>query len=829
VSVRFRSLEDWRTALLTLPEGAYFDLMRSIFGNIKTPFNKQRLMDDLAALFSREETRKILGAYIDERDHRVIAAVALLEEPAPGDLESFFAGEFSCAELHGLLLNLEERFILYRFREEGVYRLALNPALEPVLAPLAEDTAVLFPSLPLEGGTEAAGAGGEAAPSNNAAPIKPPAGGPVGRAAGAGGEAVPPNNTATIKTPAGGPAGEPAGGRVSGGEAVPSNSTAPIKTPVRGFGDRNLAAFLAFVLEEPEFFRAGSGIRKRVLEGGRAFFPGGLLPFLAGAFLSLGLFRREGEEMRPVESKFRAFAALSPRERLEYCAAGLYLYLDEGDAAPVPPGGPEGAACGGAFGDGGAGGPFLYRSRIKGLAALVRRFLDCLAPDRRYPPQTLKRFADILEREGSPGGAAALSGWKRIVFDRFVKALEETGLLAPAGAGSWRALPGAAAGPGPGPVLAMDTPLSCILYPEIAFADALRLAWFCALRETGAAVRFELTRSSVVRGFDRGLDAAAITGLLSRLSGGRIDANLGWTLKDWEGRYTSVCLCRGFVLTLAEDRRYLAAAEPLASLVRATLAPGVYLLGVSESAGALEALKKAGVDIVAQRDGTVPGGGSEEAGLSGFPSLTPPPSRPPAGPPAGVLMGAAWLGGAAALPASGVPGPATVTPGSGMPEGEALKERFRAALDRLKVPRQERDELAARIERRLILHESQLAGAVIRGEKLEARGLDYVGKAAIAKQAIALKSLVEVSWTQPGGETSQALGIVAALEKKEGESVLVLNPVPGEERPREERPGAAPANGPEERGEAPRRSKELRLPLGKISLLRRIKQSIFEE
>jgi hypothetical protein len=121
----------------------------------------------------------------------------------------------------------------------------------------------------------------------------------------------------------------------------------------------------------------------------------------------------------------------------------------------------------------------------------------------------------------------------------------------------------------------------------------------------------------------------------------------------------------------------------------------------------------------------------------------------------------------------------------------------------MKLPKTERDELAARIERRLVLSESQLSGASIRYEKLEARGLDYVGKASIAKQAIASKSLVEVKWPHAARGMQQTFGIPLALEKSEGESVLILDPV--------------------SEGDT------IRIPLGKISLLRRIKKSIFGE
>jgi hypothetical protein len=136
-------------------------------------------------------------------------------------------------------------------------------------------------------------------------------------------------------------------------------------------------------------------------------------------------------------------------------------------------------------------------------------------------------------------------------------------------------------------------------------------------------------------------------------------------------------------------------------------------------------------------------------------------------------------------------------------KAESCKEKFRAALVPLSLSKGERDELSARIERRLILSESQLVGVSVRYEKLEARGLDYVGKTSIAKQAIASKLLIEIMWSNPDGEVNRVIGIPEALEKNGNETILVLNPIP--------------------QGET------IRLPLGKISLLRRIKQSIFGE
>jgi hypothetical protein len=353
------------------------------------------------------------------------------------------------------------------------------------------------------------------------------------------------------------------------------------------------------------------------------------------------------------------------------------------------------------------------------------------------------------------------------------------------------------------PVIAMDTAFSFILYPEISFADALALARFCSIKpvdgqqRTGAALCFEVTRSQAVRGFDRGLGSQAMLELLSRLSGNRLDGNLVWTLKDWDARYAAVSLHQGLVLTLTEDRRYLAEAEPVASLIRKILAPGVYLLAQGEGSeaskeltAAREALRKAGVDIIAQPSSA----GDEESSVKHtgtfFSSLKE----------HSLEMEERPLGSAPQK--------------SSKPDltgADSIKEKFRGVLRGMKVSKSERDELSARIERRLVLSEAQLEGASIKYEKLEARGLDYVGKAAIAKQAIASGSLLEVFWPGLEGGTNRTTGIPSALEKKDGESVLILKSLAGQ------------LQGAGESGE-----KEVRLLLGKISLMRRIKQSIFE-
>ncbi|MDR2245475.1 MAG: hypothetical protein LBE17_02185 [Treponema sp.] len=732
----FRTEAEWEAALLTLPDTAYFNLLRSVFGSIKTPFNKQRLMKDLASFLSRREIQDIIAAYIDERDRRIIASIAALGEPAPEELESFFAGEYACLDIQGMLLNLEERLIVYRFRKDGAYRLSLNPILAPVLSPLITDTGAILPVFPL------------------------------------------------------------------GEEAVPLPD------------DRILAGLFSFLFSQREFLNSEGKmtverkLKKKAMDEGKRIFPALNLERLIGGLHTISLFSFEGDRLTPDARRLTFFRNLSPLERREYWAGGIYSYCYDPDPIIRYP----------------------HQGRIQKLAQFVHRFVGALQERQAYPLSTLKRMVEILERNeaGNPRWgevgmiplSIGMSG-----AGGFLEALETAGLMAPVRGGGVppdtdcrRLVPVPDAGVVSGPVIAMDTPFSCILYPEIPFADALILAAFCTIREAGATVRFELTRESVVRGFDFGLEAGAMTAHLERLSEKAVDQNLKWTLHDWGIRYAEVALHQGTVLVLSEGRRYLAQTEPIASLIARSLAPGVYLLSclgqaVPDVGEVLQGLQKAGVDIVARPPlpaGDVPAeswihprreGGTALAvsaapvrGSSPYPPLKTPPLFPAPG-----FRQSSPMAGTGAAPEGAA---ATGSPPA-MGDARAYQERFRQALGKLALPKLDAEELAARIDRRLILSESQLVGGAMRSEKLEARNLDYAGKALVAKQAIALKCPVEVLWVTPEGESSRLMGVPGALEKRGGETVLALKIMPG--------------------------GNEIRLSLGKISLLRRIKPSIFGE
>jgi len=670
----FRSIEFWKSSMMSmtdnkLSDNSFYELLRSVFGKIKTPFNKQQLLKDLEKFLLREDIQKTIISYISENDAKIIAAVALFDEPFPEDLKNFFADEFNYMQFHDIIVNLEERFILYRYKDEEARaghqtKLALNPVLEQALAPFTSDISLLFPS-----------------------------------------------SLSTPKTKRG--------------------------KPLTVLNDRVLAGLLSFVSQwtETAFFKREDILRKQIIDAGKNCFPNLVLEEVLGALQVLGLFYVQDDKLLPDKKRFSDIALLLPRERMEYCVAALIVYKEANNPLNIQA-------------------PY-YKNRLKEAVSFIHSFLDFLALVNNNTEKTLARLALILKSRMN----------SYINIDFFIEALAKTNLLTLNCASHSEHSASKS--------ISIDSGSSVFVYPEVVFTDAIELASFLNIKETSAVVRFELEKDSAVRAFNSGTSAQQIIDTLNRLSDKKIPENIEWNLKDWEKRHGEVSLKKGVVLTLAKDKQYLAKTMPLSTLINETLAPGVYLLNETTEEEATSALNSAGIDIIAQNKKREAVFYQNALAQNYFPM------------PTGIAINhnMSYLTGSHVL--------------TDMPASAQIAN-FHAILEKMPLDKVGKDELSARIDRRLILCESQLKEANIRYEKLEARHMDYTGKQNIAKQAVAQNSLVEVVW-QNG---KQIFGMASALEKKESGLVLIVIPI-GEDE-------------------------ELQIPLAKISLLRRIKKSIFE-
>lgn len=136
---------NWRESLALLPDNHFFEIMRMYLGEIKTPFNKQKLIEELGAFICREESKKAVVSLLSQADIQMISAVKYISNPTEKKLSTFFSATYSFAELYSRLLNLEERLILYRHKDKnsGKIIISINPHLETELEPYATQNVLL--------------------------------------------------------------------------------------------------------------------------------------------------------------------------------------------------------------------------------------------------------------------------------------------------------------------------------------------------------------------------------------------------------------------------------------------------------------------------------------------------------------------------------------------------------------------------------------------------------------------------------------------------------------------------------------------------------------
>jgi len=118
-------MSDFKSALLTLGDEAFFELVRNYLGPVKTPFNKHDLIARLEGFLRKETIQDRIVGLIDDEDAELLTAIWMLGEPDFDEIYLFFARQRSYLDLHQRLLNLEDRLLIYRAGEH----LRINPIL----------------------------------------------------------------------------------------------------------------------------------------------------------------------------------------------------------------------------------------------------------------------------------------------------------------------------------------------------------------------------------------------------------------------------------------------------------------------------------------------------------------------------------------------------------------------------------------------------------------------------------------------------------------------------------------------------------------------------
>jgi hypothetical protein len=425
---------------------------------------------------------------------------------------------------------------------------------------------------------------------------------------------------------------------------------------------------------------------------------------------------------------------------------------------------------------------------LRDRAQVFLDFFASLEDGARYRPEIVSRLAVLLsEKSGRPSVGRA--GGRFSAMIRAQESADEEqqaqakadmasvalsfGLLVEADGFLVKnsAVAGAGAA-GAKPYLIVSPSLEVTLMPGFTLAELLPLALCMEVRDIQIVGQFEITRKSCAVAFDRGVTAESLVSLFRSRSAQSFPQNVEFSVNDWFKSYSSVSLYHGYVLRVDESRRVLFENdEYLSSLIRKIFAPGVYLLDADSPEEIQNLFTQADLDFLPSVSSPLP-----KRELVSLPAL-----RTGSGHSAKHAPQRSFAAD---------PGP------------ESFRGEILAALDALKFPPDIDDALRSRVDRRIILTPSQLDPESVRIEKVEARGMDFLGKVRIAEYALVSGSLLEIALDEKDGSRT-ILGRPISTEKRTGDVILKLVTEPDQTLEQ--------------------------VSLGKAVLVRRIRGSIFSE
>lgn len=139
-------ISDWQEAFSSLPDKQFFNTVRLYLGEIKTPYNKQRLTEQLAAFIRKEENLTSLLTLLDLFDIKLLTAISLIPNATQESLIDFFHGEYPVTELYAEIINLTERLLIYKEKAPYSEReyIKINPLIRQNLQPYL-DSKLIFP------------------------------------------------------------------------------------------------------------------------------------------------------------------------------------------------------------------------------------------------------------------------------------------------------------------------------------------------------------------------------------------------------------------------------------------------------------------------------------------------------------------------------------------------------------------------------------------------------------------------------------------------------------------------------------------------------------
>lgn len=646
---KIQRILNWRESLMTLPTEQFFEFIRIYIGEIQSPFNKPKLIEQLSTIFRKQETKDNVLAFLSEFDLKVLTLIKLIKKPTQQKITDFFLSEYKLSDIYTELLDLNERMLIYYFKNEEDNKkiIQINPLLEDTVFPYLNIN-LLF------------------------------------------------SDAICIKS-----------------EIEPQFMLSP----------QFLAAFISYLRSYPDLCKNDGSIKKKDNERLEEIFNGKVkaIQLVLTAFFNLGILKAGEKSVFIDEIKLENFA------KLKFCHQATFLCV----ASAV-------------------------RLGRDGLRVQAQLLLDLMAslPDNNLLWTTVirmafiisnkfkkeeepvqNRFSRILEaRKNIDGGYSFNSENSGKIIEKILDSAIEFGLLEKYGTAE------------NGELILKKGSLFCdyenlenntksseitkkglvninagtcmTIMPGLNLSEILEISNFMDIVSCNTVSEYEISRKSVSRAFDRNIEPKQIYEILEKYTAFELPQSLLMNIEEWFNSYSATRIYKGYVLKVDEKIARILENNPnVSQYIKMKLAPYVYLLNIDINESIDEFILKSGIDFM----GTVRAA-SQVTPSIGFPLVK---------------------NGSDCINFHEFQQPKEDFKDFSK-KGQAIKSYFKEKLLSMDMNEQQKDCLLSRIDRGIIVSESQLNKDNVRFEILEADGMDFSNKMRLVEKAISNKDSVEI-------------------------------------------------------------------------------------
>lgn len=292
--------------------------------------------------------------------------------------------------------------------------------------------------------------------------------------------------------------------------------------------------------------------------------------------------------------------------------------------------------------------------------------------------------------------------------------------------------------------LSIDASFNVMCLSNLSLSNMIELSKMMDIKRFDTAASFEINKQSVMRAFNEGLTKESLIDILNRFSLYELPQNIIISIDEWYQIFTSVTLYKGYLLQVSLEKAIFIEKNPIISRhIKKILAPGIFLLDTISDEEVNSILAKSDLDFVKQEKVE-----NTSIAIQAYPILH---------------EGNVFIEDAIKEKSN------FFSNKSKLEEINAYQDSLRKKAENENLDKEQKREILSRIQRKIIINDSQLKKENIKIEILEASGMDFSGKIHVVESAIMAKCMIEIEYD---GNTIECKPL--SIEKKTSDAELVF-------------------------------------------------------